>query len=410
MYLKSLKINNLRQFRKVSFEFDPQMTLVHGNNTTGKSTILEAIYLVFNGHSPWTHKKAELVNYNTSDNFVRVEAELCEEVGNKTKLNKKSNKHKTANQIKNSNKTHTISFFYASDGSITRKLNGRKVNTYEISKYFTSNLFSPDQIDMLMFSPEQRRRFINDLFCRLDLDYNDALVNFRKTLQQRNAYLKTLSRTFQNRQSDKSEINSNVHNNVDQNIYNSQLRYWSDELAKYGAYLEWKRRELLQKLSTNCRHLTISYKPDLGSNNPEQFVDMADLAGLIHLYQNYLKASIWKDLARGFTTVGVQLDDWELRITDKEYKDNDKNGRDLKRFGSRGEKRMNIGNVILGSQSLLQKSFGYFPILLLDDISSELDSRNTQLFLENKRVQQQQTIATCLEIPEFLKKEKIIRL
>jgi DNA replication and repair protein RecF len=159
-----------------------------------------------------------------------------------------------------------------------------------------------------------------------------------------------------------------------------------------------KRAAVIEELKTD--EFTLHYRSTLSLN---LFEDMSDLESLAKIHYNALMNKIKPDVAVGHTRIGAHRDDWAIF-----------NGKDVKRFGSRGEKRIAIIKLIFRTQQLVTQKKGHRPYLLLDDIPSELDSTNTKLILDPKVLERQQTFVTTINIksiPEkILKKAQIIDL
>jgi DNA replication and repair protein RecF len=250
-----------------------------------------------------------------------------------------------------------------------------------------SNIFSPEQIDFLMYSSAKRRDFMDRLICKIDSDYKGNLQTFEKVLRQRNAYLKRMSKAF---------YESGIINHQD-----SQLHYWTNELAHYSGKLMSKRAQILNQLADRESKIRINYKPAITLN---LFEDLAQTEELIEITLRQLQNELKRDIALGHTHTGAHRDDWRIQ-TDK----------DIKRFGSRGEKRTALGKLIFSTQELYLENLGYYPILLLDDIASELDDHNLFKLVTHASLNNQQVIITTInrsaDIQSWLKnRAKMIKL
>ncbi len=356
--IKQLKLTNFRQFTDTSFDFKKNIIVIHGNNTKGKSTILEAIYLITNGQSPWADFEDEF-NTDQSD----------------------ENKHFRI-EIQN-NQERAYAYFR---DSLKRqlKLNGANTTSKKFFENISSVMFSPEQIDLLMISSSKRREFIDQILSKIDIEYDDIISKFHKSLKQRNAYLKRLSKKFY----DTGELPKE----------DSQLGYWSDQIAKYSAKIMTKRSQVIAQLKN--KELEVIYNPSVTLN---LFEDIADTQSLQRIIRELLDEKVKRDIATGFTNIGAHRDDWTIM-----------QGKEIKRFGSRGEKRMAIGKLIFLTLELIADKKGVRPILLLDDIPSELDTINTRKILSDKIFDQQQTFITTIELShipkEILKKAQVIDL
>lgn len=355
--INELKISNFRQFKNLKLEFNKNIIIIHGDNTKGKSTILEAIYLLTNGETPWGDFDDEFHIDQEENEYFRIEGQFDNEKR----------------------------FVYFRDKQ-KRQLKADAVNT--TSKKFFSNfssiMFSPEQIDLLMISSSKRRDFLDNILAQIDYEYVEIHSIFSKSLKQRNAYLKKLSKAFY----EKGIIN----------IEDPQLIYWTNQIAKYSAIIMSKRQEIINKIQTE--NIQLIYNPSVTLN---LFEDLADIKSIESITIERLKEGLKRDIATGISNIGAHRDDWTII-----------QGKDIKRFGSRGEKRVAIGRLIFEALELISEAKESRPILLLDDISSELDKANTEKTLLNDILDKQQTFITAIELnhipKEIREKSQIIDL
>jgi DNA replication and repair protein RecF len=336
--ITQIKLNNFRKFKSQTFDIDSNLVIIHGDNAKGKSSILEALYVVTNGRSPWNNNN-DIFNNEEKEPYFRVE-------------------------ITDEEKTYAL---YKDEKK--RQLQIDSSNTIP-KKFFqtASTIFSPEQIELLMISPSRRRGFIDDLISKVDREFEDNLTKYRKVLRQRNAYLKKLAKKFY----ESGEINED----------DTQLKYWTEELVKLSTKIIAQRSRTIEELKND--DFRLKYKSSLRLN---LFEDMAKDEELKDAHMNLTLKSLRKDVATGYTNLGAHRDDWDIY-----------NGQDIKRFGSRGQKRVAIGHLVFSSQEYLKDSLDYYPILLLDDIPSELDVENTKHILDRKNLERQQTFLTTIDI------------
>ncbi|WKZ31474.1 MAG: DNA replication and repair protein RecF [Candidatus Dojkabacteria bacterium] len=364
--IKELKLTNFRKFEKLSLIFNERVTIIYSDNAVGKSTILEAIHIITNQFSPFSSDNNEIYNIwqEEPDSHFRIE------VRNKLDDDEEQLAHfqdrKSRQYFRNRAKT-------------TRK---------KLTENVASVIFSPEQIEILMLSPDRRRDFIDEVIARLDPDYQDNLKILRRTLKQRNSQLKKLSKIF---------YESGIVRENDQ-----QLAYWTKQFAHISSQVMQKRAETIDLLCNDLQKLI--YLPSVSINI---LSDMVKYTELVELHLEQLQTSTKRDIAVGHSTVGAHRDDWKIMAIS-----NEKNGvdhsqaKDVRKFGSRGEKRMAVGRLILTSHTLLQEKLGFAPTLLLDDISSELDQGNTVKILQDAISRGAQLIITTIhleEIPEEIR-------
>ena len=332
--IEKIKLTNFRKFNELELDIKKDITVLYGDNTKGKSTILEAIYLITNGTSPWA----------SSDEFVS---------NNQDKNNRYSRIEIVFNQ-----KSYS---FFKDDRKRTLQIENKNTSPRKFFEKIASTIFNPEQIEILMISPSKRRDFLDEAITIVEYEYSDKLKTFRKILRQRNAYLKKLSKDFY----EKGIVARN----------DTQLNFWTDEFVEVSEYIQKKREEFSKELIFD--KLKMKY---VKSNKKVSLPDSLE---------NCKK----RDIATGYTNVGPHRDDWILT-----------NGSDIKKFGSRGEKRLAIGQMIFKKQEIIADRLGFFPILLLDDIASELDDKNTQKIFDKELLKRQQTFLTIIDPDDLPKK------
>ncbi len=331
--IQKIKLTNFRKFKELEIDIEKKIVILHGDNAKGKSTILEAIYLITNGISPWASSDEFISNEQNDDSkYTRIE-------------------------IVDNEKTYS---FFKDKGKRVFKIDNHNTTPRKFFENTASTIFNPEQIEILMISPSKRRDFIDEAIVITDYDFSDKLKMFRKILRQRNAYLKKLSKNFY----EKGIIARN----------DTQLNFWTDEFIKLSKIIQEKRNQLCEDLC--LEKLKVKY---VKSNKNEDLEDAVE-------------ASKKRDIATGYTNIGPHRDDWNLI-----------NGTDIKKFGSRGEKRLAIGQLIFKKQELIAKKLGFYPILLLDDIASELDNENTKKIFDKKILSNQQSFITIIDHKELPK-------
>ncbi len=345
-----IKLKNFRKFRNNEFHFEKPVVVIHGNNTEGKSSLLEAIYVLTNGHSAWGNF-ADIFNYKQEkEPHFRIEADLD--------MNGESS---------------TFAFF-RDEGKRVLQKNSQNTTPKKFFEGISSTIFNPELIEIIMISPSKRREFLDDVLSKIDIEFADISSKFNRALRQRNAYLKKLSKAF----FEYGKINTE----------DTQLKYWTEEFSKYSASIISKRAAIVDKLKTD--DISLNYKSTLSLN---LFEDISDLESLSKIHFNALMEKARRDIATGHTNIGAHRDDWSIT-----------NGKDVKRFGSRGEKRVAIAKLIFQTQEIVAESKGFEPYLLLDDIPSELDEDNTAFVLDPQILKKQQTFITTINLGSVPKK------
>ncbi len=339
--IKSLHLKNFRSFKSKKLDFNKNLVVIHGNNAKGKSTVLESIYLVLNGTTPWGGNHESFLNYeNKNDKYFTISVEIED----------------------------NVLTLYEDNSSKSFLINKKRTTKKKFFGFQKANLFSPEQIELLMYLPQKRRDFLDDLISKVDIDYAENITLYSKVLRQRNSYLKKLAKAFY----ETGEINQD----------DSQLEYWTQSLIKLSTKIMIRRCEIIEKLQS--KSFFVEYRPSLSLNFFENMLDEEELK---KIYAKQMKENTKKDIATGFTNVGTHRDDWAI-FSKKQ---------DLKKFGSRGEKRLAIARLILQTQEVYKEYLGYYPILLLDDIAAELDVENSKRIFSEKIIGKQQTFIATID-------------
>lgn len=353
--IEKLILTNFRKFKDQTFEFKKNIIIFYGYNAQGKSSVLEALYLINTGQSPWA----------STNEFIN--------------LDQNSQIHTRIETIEDGK---SYVYFKDKDKRIF-KFEGSNIRASKFFEHRSANIFNPEKIELLMISPSQRREFLDDTILKYDYEYETLLKDFKKILRQRNAYLKKLSKLFY----DKGVIAIN----------DPQLNFWSNHFSLTAAYILQNRILLTKELSTN--EYDIEYKTGIEFDKRK----LNNIEYLKECVEQDLEKSKKRDIATGYTNVGPHRDDWDIS------KD-----KDIRKFGSRGEKRLAIGKLIFETQEIVFKKNSHYPILLLDDIASELDILNTKKIFEKKLLKKQQTFITVINyksLPkDILKDAQLIHL
>lgn len=353
--IEKLILKNFRKFKEKTFLFNKNITIFYGSNAQGKSSVLEALYLISNGKSPWA----------PTDEFINTEQ------------NKQVH---TRIEILRDDKSYV--YFKDKEKRIF-KIEGKNVRSKTFLENTSATIFNPEKIELLMISPSQRRNFLDETISKYNYEYENTLKEFKKVLRQRNAYLKKLAKLFY----EKGIIAIN----------DPQLNFWSKQFVEKSISILQERITLSKELS--AQGYDIKYKTDFTIDKRK----INNYEYMIEILSEGLENSKRRDIATGYTNVGPHRDDWEISLD-----------KDIRKFGSRGEKRLAIGMLIFQSQEVVHNKTGFYPILLLDDIASELDIYNTEKIFDKKLLDKQQTFITVIDIKtlpkEILKASDLVHL
>lgn len=341
MILKSVELRDFRNYEALDMQFDQGTNILYGDNAQGKTNILESIYVSGTTKSHKGSKDREMIRFGCDESHIRTVVE-------KSGLNYQVDMHIKKNRSK---------------GIAINKVPIKKAS--ELFGILNLVFFSPEDLNIIKNGPSERRRFLDLELCQLNRVYLHHLTKYNKVLNQRNKLLKDLH--FRPELLD-------------------TLPVWDIQLVEYGqkvirarsGFVEQLNRIVYgihKKISGEKEELIIKYEPD---TRAEEF-------------ENKLKIFRDRDLKLGQTTSGPHRDDLSFYIHDI----------DIRKYGSQGQQRTSALSLKLSEIELVKNSISETPILLLDDVLSELDS-SRQNFLLNS-IHDIQTIITCTGVDEFVK-------
>ena len=324
MYIKSLRLVDFRNYSNQRIEFDKKMNLIYGDNAQGKTNILEAIYLCSIGKSQRNIKDDDLVFFGNNGYFIEID--LIKEVRN-----------------------YKIEIGYNKEKGKAIRVGGIGLKSVgELLGKLVVVMFSPDDLKMVKEGPAYRRRFLDILICQLHSSYLYDLQSYYKILNQRNNLLKQIRSI------------SNIENTLD---------VWDEKLAEVGSKIIEKRISFVKKIAEKGLniHKNIAINENLNIKYACSFINKND-ENLKNndIYKNFYKAILQsrdKDIKRGFTNEGPHRDDLKFLI----------NNLDVEKFGSQGQQRTVVLSLKLAELDILEEEIQDKPILLLDDVFSELD-------------------------------------
>ncbi len=343
--LQKLELKNFRNFAKKSLDFTGGITVVVGENASGKTNILEAVALLSTAKSFRAGVEEEMVNYD--EEVGRVSGKISDETSLEVVL--------TRGVI--------------TRGEITERVARKKLLVNGVSKrmvdfagIFKTVLFRPQDMDLVSQSPSLRRKFLDSVLSQVDREYHRAILSYEKGLRRRNKLLYRIR---------------------EEGISRSHLYFWDKLLIKNGDYISAKREELIDYINETQK---------LGDNNFSLTYDKSVIS------ESRLLQYKLEEVASATTLVGPHRDDL-IFLEGK---------RDLAKYGSRGEQRMSVLWLKIGELDYITKSSGDLPAqagkptLLLDDIFSELDHEHRRLVGEIAG--RQQTIISTAD-PHYLEFE-----
>lgn len=340
MIIKSIKLENFRNYENLELSFEKGTNILYGDNAQGKTNVLEAVYLSATTKSHKGSKDKEIIRFGQDEAHIR------------TNLDKEGMEYRVDMHLKKS------------------KSKGIAVNGQHLKKaaqllgLLNVVFFSPEDLSIIKNGPSERRRFVDMELCQIDKYYLYNLNQYNKIVNQRNKLLK------------------DFYHNTD--IYET-LHVWDMQLVTYGKQIIERRKEFVDQLneiiygihknlSGGREELVIVYEPDTEADN----------------FEYELQKFREKDIKYKMTSVGPHRDDFSFVV----------NGVDIRKYGSQGQQRTAALSLKLSEIELVKKVTGDNPVLLLDDVLSELDSNRQNYLLNN--IGNIQTIITCTGLDEFI--------
>lgn len=340
MIVESIKLNYFRNYDKLELKFDKGTNLFFGDNAQGKTNILESVYLCGTTRSHKGSKDREIIH------FGEEESHIC------MKIKKGEIPYRIDMHLKK-NKTKGI----AINGVPVRKAS-------ELIGLGNFVFFSPEDLNIIKNGPAERRRFLDMELCQLDKIYLYHLSNYNKTLVQRNKLLKDYS----------------FYPEAD-----SMLDILDEQLVQYGSVLILLRKKFIEELQEIIQeiHSKLSGEKELLSLEYENDTEIDE-------FEKKTKANRERDIRTKVTNEGPHRDDLCFKI----------DGVDIRKYGSQGQQRTTALSLKLSEIEIVKRNVKDTPVLLLDDVLSELDSSRQKYLLES--IHNIQTMITCTGVDDFV--------
>lgn len=340
MVIKSLKLKNYRNYELLDMTFDSKTNILYGDNAQGKTNILEALYLSGTTKSHRGTKDRDLIQFGREESHLET---IVEKKGMEFQID--------MHLKKNSPK-----------GIAINKIPIRKASELFGIVHFV--FFSPEDLNIIKDGPAGRRRFIDLELSQIDKVYLSNLSNYNRIINQRNSLLKEL---------------------YHQDHLMDTLDIWDMQLAEYGTKVIESRKQFIRqvnqiiadihyRLTGGRERIELSYESSLGSLSLEQA----------------LKKNRERDIRMKSTSVGPHRDDLCFLSGDL----------DIRKFGSQGQQRTAALSLKLSEIELVKEVIKDTPILLLDDVLSELDKHRQNYLLDS--IHDIQTVITCTGLDEFV--------
>lgn len=338
MYLKSLELKNYRNYDHIDLDFDKDSILLVGNNGKGKTNMLESIHYLSAGRSHRTHVQDELLKWGREYTLIR---------GKILSGNKRTR--------------HLVEIEIRKDNDLKIKVDGiYRSKKADFISILPSVIFSPDDLKIIKSDAGERRNFLDSILEKIYRDYSSLRLQYQKILAQRNSLLKSVTGRLTGSHLD-------------------TLDAWNDNLVKYGLHIMMRRNELVASIRESFRDRIKTFFKDTvpeiqyifswernGKTQqdclPETDV-IADSISLRETFKRKLEENLDSDIIRKSTAAGPHRDDMAVFF----------DGRDIRSFGSQGQQRIAAISLKLCEIQVLKERLNTDPVLLLDDVLSELD-------------------------------------
>jgi len=347
MIIKSIELKNFRNYEDLNISFDKGTNILYGDNAQGKTNVLEAAYMSGTTKSHKGSKDKEMIRFNEQESHIRTVVEKKQPGTDMMK------EYQIDMHLKQSR----------SKGIAINQIPIKKAS--ELFGILNMVFFSPEDLNIIKNGPAERRRFLDSELCQLDKIYLADLTNYNKILNQRNKLLKDM---------------------VYRPDLGDTLPIWDMQLVETGKKIIYRRKMFIEELNEIVHG--IHYK--ISGGKEELFLKYEPNIDDI-FFEDELNRARNKDIKTCMTSVGPHRDDMLFSIGDI----------DIRKFGSQGQQRTSALSLKLSEIELVKKTIHDTPVLLLDDVLSELDS-NRQNYLLNS-ISDIQTLITCTGLDEFVK-------
>jgi DNA replication and repair protein RecF len=365
MRLTHLSLHNFRNYVRLDLDLSPGVTLLLGDNAQGKTNLLESVYYLATSRSPYAGADREVVNWLASEEEPLPYARL---VGRLARGSREITIEITLTQ-------------QANDGARYQKqirLNGVSKRAMDLLGNLNVVLFLPDDIGLVSGSPGGRRRYLDATLCQIDPLYCRNLSRYNQIVTQRNALLRDL----RERGGDPN-----------------QLTFWDGRLVEHGAYLVHRRwralltldelaRELHARITDTQEHLHLRYEPSVEIEEASHDPAVVESAAVATAFKSQLQTQRRREVAAGMTLSGPHRDEVRFLV----------NGMDAGVYGSRGQQRTAALALKLAEVDLMRRETGHDPVLLLDDVLSELDEHRRRFLVRTLEDGVEQALITTTDL------------
>lgn len=340
MFIESIELLNYRNYEQLHMDFHEGTNVLYGDNAQGKTNILEAVYVCSTTKSHRGSKDKDIVRFGEEESHIKMMVRR-EGIPYRIDMHLKKNRTKGV----------------AVNGVPIKKAS-------ELFGIVNVIFFSPEDLNIIKNGPSERRRFVDLELCQLNKIYVHNLVQYNKVVMQRNKLLKDL------------ESNSSLKETLD---------VWDIQLVKYGKELIKIRTEFIKDLN----NLIFDIHFHLSGEKEELFIQYEPNV-TIDEFEEALKKNRFQEMKQKLTLTGPHRDDLNFIV----------NKTDIRKFGSQGQQRTAALSLKLAEIELVKRTVKDYPVLLLDDVLSELDNKRQEHLLSG--INHIQTMITCTGLDEFV--------
>ena len=370
MYLSHLVLHDFRNFKQLDLPLGRGLSLFYGENAQGKTNLLEAVAMLATSNSFHATSDREVVNWDAPDRIARMTAEV-ERSENEVKIE--------IVIIDSTPSNSSVGAQYMAPNSPERQRKRIKINSVpkkavDLIGQVTIVLFAPTDLRLVDGSPEDRRRFLDRALCQIRPHYCQALMRYRKVITQRSALLKRI----RDHQEDPRS-----------------MEYLDEKLTEWANLIIYERRRMVDALNQHVdalqgiisggrEHLQIVYRPSFSVD-----ANWNTMEALEH-YRQQLR-DVWrKEMNQGVCLLGPHRDDLEFVVNDV----------NMLTYGSRGQQRTAALSAKFAELAFMRAATSEEPILLLDDVFSELDASRRE-YLLRQVLEREQTLITATDYSSF---------
>jgi DNA replication and repair protein RecF len=381
MHLARLVLEEFRLYRRFDLTLPPAGLRIYGGNASGKTTLLEAIYLLSTTRSPRASVEREMVRFGSGQEYgfppyARILGTVQSAAGHA--------------DLELALAAEAASPAATGEAGLTRKrikVDGNPRRALDMVGLLKVVLFAPEDLDLVTGGPSGRRRYLDITLSLLDSVYLRSLSRYGRVLLQRNALLKRLQEAGKS---------------ISARQVAEELAYWNEELVRLGAAIVRRRHDMVRQLDglAQTRFSQLSTRGDRLQLGYTSTVPLAALAThsdrltpaeretvVSRDFASQMEQATGEELRRGVSVVGPHRDDLTLTL----------NGTAVGAYGSRGQQRLTVLALKLAEVDLMHALTGEWPVLLLDDIASELDPEHRRFVLETVRQEGKQVLVTATD-------------